>query len=210
MTMIWPQMKLIPKTQQGSPRRQGAVIAVRSLLVMLNFSVRSGLGLAGSAGLALVALTTPAMAQGAALGPAAAICNRNGSAVLVDVSGFKARSGILRVQLYAAGPRALDKGTWLERVELAVPRGAVSMPVCVEVKKPGNYVIAVRHDLNGNGKSDRADGGGMSGNPDMSLMDVVMKRKPSLRQTSFAVGTTTRRVPVVLNYVNGMSFDPVK
>jgi uncharacterized protein (DUF2141 family) len=69
--------------------------------------------------------------------------------------------------------------------------------------------VSVRHDINGNGKSDSKDGGGLSGNPDMKLSDFVFKRKPALAATSFAVGASTRRVPVTLNYVNGLSFDPV-
>ena len=34
--------------------------------------------------------------------------------------------------------------------------------------------------------------------------------KPLARFVSFAVGGATKRVPVVLNYVNGLSFDPVE
>ena len=83
------------------------------------------------------------------------------------------------------------------------------MRICLPVDKPGSYVVSVRHDINGNGKSDRSDGGGLSGNPDMKLSDFVFKRKPPLAATSVAVGSSTRRVPVTLNYVNGLSFDPV-
>ncbi len=155
-------------------------------------------------------LAAPVAAQATALGPAAARCNSNATAVLVDVSGFKARTGTLRVQIYAANNKTfLEKGKWLERVDLPVTR-AGSMAVCLPVDRPGNYVVSVRHDINGNGKSDRGDGGGLSGNPDMKLSDFIFKRKPSLAATSFAVGAATRRVPVTLNYINGLSFDPVK
>jgi hypothetical protein len=64
--------------------------------------------------------------------------------------------------------------------------------------------------MNGNGKSDRSDGAGLSGNPDMKVSDFIFKRKPKLAEVSFAVGGATKRVPVVLNYVNGLSFDPVE
>src|SRR3546814_12286441 len=84
------------------------------------------------------------------------------------------------------------------------------MQVCVPVEKPGNYVVSVRHDLNGNGKSDRSDGGGLSGNPDMKVTDFIFNRKPKLTTVSFAVGCATKRVPVTLNYVSGLSFEPVK
>ena len=65
---------------------------------------------------------------------------------------------------------------------------APTIQVCVPVKGPGNYVVSVRHDINGNGKSDKSDGGGLSGNPDMKLTDFIFKRKPKLAQVSFAVG----------------------
>lgn len=171
---------------------------------MSNFTPAALLGLL-SAG----ALAVPLAAQAATLGPAAARCDANATAVLVEVAGFKARSGTLRVQIYAANPKTyLEKRQWLERVELPVSKTG-TMRVCLPVNKPGSYVVSVRHDLNGNGKSDRSDGGGLSGNPDVSIADFVFKRKPALAKTSFAVGTTTRRVPVTLNYVNGLSFDPV-
>lgn len=157
---------------------------------------------------AMMATVQPAAAEAATLGPSAHLCDNNASAVLVDVSGFKARSGTLRVQLYSADRTYLDKGAWLERVD--VPVGSGSMRVCLPVKQSGNYVVSVRHDLNGNGKSDRSDGGGLSGNPDMKLMDFISKRKPALSEVNFSVGATTRRVPVILNYVSGLSFRPVK
>ena len=163
----------------------------------------AGILAAGAAG----ALIAPVAAQGATLGPAAALCNSNATAVLVDVRGFKARTGTLRVQIYNADKSYLEKRKWLERVDVPVRNGAVQ--VCVPVKGPGNYVVSVRHDINGNGKSDKSDGGGLSGNPDMKLTDFIFKRKPKLAQVSFAVGGTTKRVPITLNYVNGLSFDPV-
>lgn len=154
------------------------------------------------------ALMAPVAAQGAALGPAAALCNSNASAVLVDVRGFKERSGTLRVQIYSANSNYLEKRKWLDRVDVPVSK-AGNMQVCVPVKQQGSYVVSVRHDLNGNGKSDRSDGAGLSGNPDMKVTDFIFKRKPKLATVSFAVGDATKRVPVVLNYINGLSFDPV-
>ncbi len=168
-----------------------------------------------SCGLAAALVTSaatalPAAAQATTLGPAAARCNNNDAAVLVDVSGFKERSGTLRVQIYQANPRTyLDRGQWLERVEVPVAR-AGSMRVCVPVPSPGNYVVAVRHDVNNTGKTDRNDGAGMSGNPRMRLPDVLARRKPPLDSVRIAVGTTTRQVPVTLNYIQGLSFGPVR
>lgn len=174
---------------------------------------RVGLGVVGLAGLlgATLLAAGPAVAQATTLGPAAARCNANDSALLVEVNGFKERSGTLRVQLYDSNAATyLEKGKWVERVDLPVTRSGGAMRVCVPVDRPGRYVVSVRHDLNGNGKSDRSDGGGFSGNPSMTLGDVVFKRKPSLARTTVAVGDSTRRVGVTLTYLQGSSFVPVR
>jgi uncharacterized protein (DUF2141 family) len=196
----------LPFRGNWDPDRQVLARAITSwsALVMLKLSPAWMLGLLGAS-----ALAVPLAAQATTLGPAAARCDANASAVLVEVAGFKARSGTLRVQIYAANAKTyLEKKQWLERVEVPVAKSG-AMRVCLPVSKPGSYVVSVRHDLNGNGKSDRSDGGGLSGNPDMALSDFIFKRKPKLAATSFAVGESTRRVPVTLNYINGLSFDPV-
>lgn len=146
----------------------------------------------------------------AALGPDADVCESNGSAVLVQIEGFKARTGKVRVQLYANNARTfLEKGKYLERIEVPVtPNG--QMMVCVPVPQPGSYAVYVRHDLDGNGKSNRADGGGFSGNPDVSLSDLITKKKPSMSKVQVPVGNETRPVKVILNYVQGLSFQPLK
>lgn len=152
----------------------------------------------------------PLGAEAAAIGPHAAMCDNGGSAVLVQVDGLKSRSGKIRVQLYTSNSHTfLEKGEWLERVEVPVPSSG-GANVCVPVPKPGNYAVYVRHDVNGNGKSDRKDGGGFSGNPDVSLSDLITKKKPSMSKTQFSVGNETRPIRVVMNYVQGLSFQPLK
>ena len=146
----------------------------------------------------------------AALGPNADVCESNGSAMLVQVEGFKARTGKVRVQLYASNAHTfLEKGKYLERIEVPVSSNG-QMKICVPVPHPGNYAVYVRHDLDGNGKSNRKDGGGFSGNPDVSLSDIVTKKKPSLSKVQVPVGNETRPVKVILNYVQGLSFEPLK
>ena len=148
-------------------------------------------------------------AASAAIGPHAARCAAGEASVVVNVTGFRARTGSLRVQLYAANPRTfLERRQYLVRVDLPVTRSG-DMPVCVPVTVAGRYAISVRHDANGNGRSDRSDGGGFSGNPDVSLLDVALRRKPSLARVGFNVGADPVRVNVILNYVNGSSFEPV-
>ena len=159
----------------------------------------------GSAALALVAVAMPfaapmQAAQATTLGPHAARCDSGGMAVIARIDGLNARSGVLRVQLYANNPATfLEKKQYLQRVEVAVPRsGAVN--VCVPVPKPGSYAISVRHDSNSNGKSDRKDGAGFSGNPKVSILDMVFKRKPALAKSLFTVGNGPTVVPVTVGY----------
>ncbi len=149
----------------------------------------------------VLALCAPAFAQ-----PATA-CAGDAPAILVNVSGLKSRAGLIRVQSYGGDPAHwFDKGTYLRRVEL--PAGQADQ-VCVPVPRPGTYAISVRHDSNGNGKSDRADGGGMSGNPDVSLMGLLLKRKPAPARVQVHVGNGVTPIQIVMNYVQGGSFEPI-
>lgn len=164
-------------------------------------SLKRGALLAQAVGLAM-----PASA--AILGPHSAACDGHGPALLVRVEGLKTRSGIVRVQSYGGDPKHyFDKGSYLERVEVR-PAPAGPTEVCLPVPRPGTYAVSVRHDVNGNSKSELDDGGGLSGNPNVSLMDVILKRRPSPAEVEVQVkGATT--VPIVMNYVHGMSVGPI-
>jgi uncharacterized protein (DUF2141 family) len=150
-------------------------------------------------------IVAPAAAQ-AALGPDAALCQAGARepALLVNVDGFKSRDGRVRVQLYPANSKFLEKGEWLRRIDLPVTSTG-PMRVCVAVPKPGNYAIAVRHDTKNNG-SDWNDGGGFSRNPDISLLDL----KPEYSQVAISVGQSVRPIDVVLNYRQGLSVKPIR
>jgi len=148
-------------------------------------------------------------ASATAIGPHAARCESGEASVIVNVTGFRVRTGNLRVQIYAANQRTyLERRQWLTRVDLPVSRSG-DMPVCMPVSASGRYLVSVRHDVNGNGDSDRSDGGGFSGNPNVSVLDMVFRRKPNLNRISFNVANEPVRVNVVLNYVNGTRFEPV-
>ena len=140
----------------------------------------------------------------AMLGDATA-CTQGDSAVLVRVDGFKERQGTLRVQIYGSNPADfLAKGKKLRRIDLPVAK-AGRMDVCVALPGPGNYAVAVRHDLDGNGKSGWNDGGGFSRNPRISLVSL----KPNYRDVVIQVGHGVRPVDVTLNYRRGLSIGPV-
>src|SRR5512133_547731 len=108
------------------------------------------LGWIGFAGL-LAAIVAPASANATILGRDADACvaGANDSAVLVRVSGFKKRTGALRLQLYNSNPNDfLEKGKRLRRVDLPVtPTGP--MAVCIRTPGDGAYAVFVRHYVDG-------------------------------------------------------------
>jgi uncharacterized protein (DUF2141 family) len=120
-----------------------------------------------------------------------------GPAVKVDISGITPSRGTLRVQLYP-GTAAdwLKTGRWLNRIE--IPARGPTASVCMPVPGPGTYAIAVRHDVNGNGKTDlRADGGGMSNNPAINIFNLG---KPSYEKTAFSVGSAVKAISIRMRY----------
>ena len=159
-------------------------------------------------GLASVFVAFPAAAN--TLGPHAARCDNGQSSVIVNVTGFRNRGGTVRVQIFTANQETyLQRRQWLTRVDLPVTASG-DMAICMPVPRAGNYVISVRHDANGNGSSDRSDGGGFSGNPNMGLTDIVLRRRPPLARVSFAVANAPARQNVVLNYVQGTRVGPIR
>ena len=156
------------------------------------------------------AMALPAAGYAQPAGPFASACAAGDPAMLVHITGFKTHSGIVRVQSYGGDPdHYFDKGTYLQRIEVKVP-GTGSLDVCVPVSAPGRYAVSVRHDVNGTGKTDKSDGGGMSGNPHLSLFDLMLKRKPSPDEVAVEVGRGVKVVPITLNYLAGGSFRPVE
>ena len=121
----------------------------------------------------------------------------NGPAVLVTVAGIKSAEGRIRVQSYrATAADWLQKGRWLTRTE--APARAGSMTFCVPVPAAGSYAIAVRHDLNGDGKTNLfGDGGGMSNDPPVNVFNLG---RPSHTRTAFAVGNGTTAIRLTMRY----------
>jgi uncharacterized protein (DUF2141 family) len=159
--------------------------------------------LVSSIGAAVAAIALlPASAHAAPVGPFASLCASGKPAVLARVSGFKAATGTVAVKLYQSGPKFLDKGAYIRKVEVPVTRSG-PIDVCVPVPASGSYAISVRHEVKGDKSA--ADGGGFSGNPNMSVLDVVLKRKPNPKQVTFSVDGNTQVVPVVLKYLQGGS-----
>lgn len=121
-----------------------------------------------------------------------------GPAVLVTVEGIRASAGQVRVQSYrATAADWLQKGRWINRIESRARAG--SMAFCVPLPVAGSYGIAVRHDLNGNGRTDIAtDGGGMSNNPAINIFNLG---RPGYRATAISVGDTVRPIRIQMRYM---------
>ncbi len=139
------------------------------------------------------------------LGPDASGCQAGASdpALLVNVSGFKSRSGRVRINVYGSNPAEfLAKGKVLRRIDL--PVSAQGMRVCVALPRAGRYAVAVRHDADGNGKSGWTDGGGFSRNPALSLA----KLKPSYNEVAIDARSGITNVSVILKYRQGISIGP--
>ncbi len=160
-------------------------------------------------GVLLSLLATVPLCGGAAAAPVgsdAAACASGKPSIDVVVSGFKQASGTLKVTLYDGDPaRYLVHLGKLRNVVVPV-HSMAPMEVCIAVPAPGNYAVALHHDLNGNGDKDRADGGGYSRNPHLSIFNL----KPPFSATGIHVGNGPTRTGVVLMYARGLSIGPVR
>ncbi len=121
-----------------------------------------------------------------------------GPAVRVNVHGVNSSTGTVRVQAYrGTKDEWLEKGRWLTRIE--VPARSGNMSFCVPFSSAGTYGIAVRHDANGNGKTDlTSDGGGMSNNPSINIFNLG---KPSYTKTRFQVDSGVTTITIRMKYM---------
>ncbi len=120
-----------------------------------------------------------------------------GPAVKVTIHGIRQSTGRIRVQSYhGTKDDWLESGRWLGRIEAPAKSG--SMTFCMPVPSSGTYGIAVRHDVNGNGKTDlREDGGAMSNNPSINIFNLG---KPSYKKTAFSVGENVTAITIDMKY----------
>jgi len=194
-------MKRNGETNRAGAQASGAAIAVRIEKVMSKFVSAATLTLA------LAALAQPATAQRQEISNDMSKCRSGaGPAILVTVDGFKDRGGNIRVQSYeATKAKWLEKGQWINRIDIPVAKQGGAMKFCVPLPKAGNYGIAVRHDRDGNGKSGWNDGGGFSNNPDISLFNL----EPSVGKVSVSAGAGVTPITIILNYRQGTAIEPI-
>ena len=153
------------------------------------------------AALVLVLSGTPA--RGQVLGPDAVACGpgTTATAILVQIGDYRNRRGTLRVRLFGGDPATyFDRDRALVRIQVPVP-AADSAAICVRVPGPGVYAVDVRHDVNGNDVTDRGDGGGISGNPRLTMWDLLFRRRPSPAVTQITVGNGVTTVSIRIRYL---------
>lgn len=157
----------------------------------------------GAVLLAGAAILAPAAGQAAASGQVlrndpARCAPGAGASVMLTITNVADSRGTLRVQSYR-GTREewLAKGRWLARIEL--PARAGTMRVCMPLPGAGAYAIAVRHDRNNNGETDLTqDGGGMSNNPSINILNLG---RPSYTRTRFTVGNAPAATTIQMRYM---------
>lgn len=158
----------------------------------------------------LLASTATAQGAGQILGPHANRCAAaNAPAILVNVVGLRDRSGKLRVRTFGGATSTwFEKKSWLTRVEVSTPASG-PVRVCMPVSTPGTYAVDLRHDVSGNGKTDRHDGGGASGDPKVTLVDFVLGRKPSPKVTAVRVGNGVTEITITVMYLRNGALRPL-
>ena len=121
--------------------------------------------------------------------------------MLVRISGLKNRAGTVRARLFPGNNSAtwFNKKAHIGRIQVPAPDTG-SVEICMPVPRPGSYVVDVRHDINNNGDTDRADGGGASGNPRITMLDVMFGRKPPASQVVFKVGPGVTPISITVRY----------
>lgn len=124
----------------------------------------------------------------------------NGPAVRISVSGLKSASGNLFVRAYPAKSSDwLESKRYVMRVDAAPREGSTT--VCVPLPAPGDYAIAVQHDVNGNRKTDvSTDGAGMSNNPQIKKV-LGIPRPPSVDKVRFTAGEGITRLTIAVKYL---------
>ncbi|CAM3089477.1 DUF2141 domain-containing protein [Sphingomonas antarctica] len=131
--------------------------------------------------------------------PVAARAECTGPALLVKVAGLKNRTGEVRVRAFGGDPSTYFDKHHVSAAIYKVPPPSGPVDYCLAVK-PGVYAVDVRQDLDGDGKTSASDGVGASGNPQLSLFDILFKRRPPAVQVQVRVGQGVTPVSITVRY----------
>jgi uncharacterized protein (DUF2141 family) len=163
---------------------------------------------------AVVLLANGTVKPSPSLGKADATCRANeaGPAVYITAKGLKDRKGLLRAELYPPNEKdfladdaiLVNAGKTFRRVDMPVP--ATGDPIlCMRVPAAGKYTLSLLHDRDRNLKFNTwSDGIGFSANP------KVGRSKPKAAVVIFSAGAGITRINVTMNYLSGLSMQPIK
>lgn len=141
----------------------------------------------------------PSLALTCALLIAAPAVACEGPALLVKVTGLKSRSAEVRIRAFGGAPQTYFDKRHVSASAYKRPPSAGPAEYCLPVR-PGTYAVDVRQDVNGDTKTGPADGVGISGNPKLSFVDVMLRRRPPAEQVQVRVGQGVTVVPVTVRY----------
>ncbi len=155
----------------------------------------------------LLALTAPA-AGAQVLGSDAAACTgaAPGPAILATVTGFKDRTGTLKLELYPpnekdflAGDDDLAReGKFFRRVTIAPPATG-DAAICIRVPHPGRYALFLGHDRDGKRKFNFwSDGAGFPSN------NKIGRARPKLVDALIDAGPGITRTTIRAQYLRGL------
>ncbi len=167
-------------------------------------------------GLGLIASLTAAIAvpPREQRGRAGADCraSESGPAMRITVTGLRDTRGSLRLELYPANDAeflASDReliaaGRPFRRV-VASPPASGSASLCIRAPAAGTYALTVLHDRDRDGRFGYiSDGVGFSNNPRLG------RAKPPAAAVAIAIPSGVGSTRIVMNYRNGLSFEPLE
>ena len=159
------------------------------------------------------ALLVASPARADMLGSDAAACRPGGgSAIAVEITGLKDRTGELKLELYPGDEAGflqddhvlIAAGKTFRRVVVPTPAtGPTAM--CIRVPRPGHYALLLTHNRDGKNKfSFWADGAGFASNRKLG------RSRPKVEQALVEVGSGVTTVRITVQYLRGLGgFGPV-
>ncbi|URW77017.1 DUF2141 domain-containing protein [Sphingomonas donggukensis] len=158
--------------------------------------------------LALATATAPVAAQGAPIGDDAAACTSGtGSAIRVNVTGLKDRTGRLKLELYPANEEdflkddrdLVKEGKFFRRIWAQTPASG-DVALCIKAPAPGRYALLFTHDRDGKNKFNFwRDGAGFVSTAKLG------RSRPKLEQAELTVGRGVTSVTIRTQYLRGLS-----
>lgn len=160
----------------------------------------------------IAALASPALAQGALLGDAAACTEGAVPAIQANISGLKDRAGELKLELYPANEEdflkddrdLIKEGKVFRRVRVPAPATG-SVALCIRAPRPGRYALLFSHNRDGKNKFNFwSDGAGFPSNVKLG------RSRPKVEQAIIDVPQGVVVTNIRAQYLRGLGgFGPI-